>query len=972
MSQPSSPNLMALFLRALIPDQGFKCGVVIRAGKVSQFFVSTVEELADRLATENAKGGCNVYHACSSYADKSNRKARNALGSKAFWLDVDVGDNKPYKTMEQALAALGAFTLEAKLPLGSVVSSGHGIHVYWFAKEPWTPEEWGTRAASLKRLCSSHGFHADPARTCDPASILRPPESHNRKSELSQLPVRLLSFGGIHTRDHYEVLAGPAVPVSRPTPSVKKLSGLAADLANIHSEEPADADTIADRCKQIRDFRNTGGNIPEPQWYGAMAVIGRCEGGNGRVHDWSSGDPRYDQVQTDQKLVRALSLSGPTTCAHFASINAAGCAGCPFAGRVVTPLQLGRAVSGGTTHVAALGTGGQSSGADDAPVEPTNVLFGDRPAPIPQVPGAQRLPFGFKWGIAGQLQFVSEGTKGEEKEMTVCAFPLYLAAVGTGELRTDAFSVTFKHWLPKEGWRGVVLAAKDVFGPACTSLLAERGVILENAELFRKYVRDSMAMFHADSKLGMQYEQFGWKDNETSFLLGDKLYTPDGIKTVPVSHEVMERGKQLIPDLRGSLEAWSKAASFFAAQGLEMHLYGILAAFAAPLVRFLSADEGGGILSYVTASSGRGKTSVLEAVSSVWGKLDGLRLITNDTKISKGILLGTLGNMPMVFDEFDTADPDHVRDFVSTFTTGRDKLRATQAGELKQSGARWQTLLVIASNRSLVDAILAAKNTAQTYRIMELNTEQNDLLKASGDRIRQALRDNAGWAGDKYLKYLVAPGVIPAIRQKMEAYQIQLQNAPWYQSEYRFWVRMHVAIAIAAQIVERLDLITFSSLRILRWGEEFISKLGESNDQNVPAAAQQSTEILGEFLDAYRSEILIMDHEWRAHSKTVPRYLPPLRISGRVNRDTRLLFIGQAQLRQYVTVTKRFPWREFCKTLEKPKIIMDKRNLVLGAGTDLAGAQVMCVQFDLDHPALTGVVRVIEGGIKSNIVEMRR
>lgn len=507
------------------------------------------------------------------------------------------------------------------------------------------------------------------------------------------------------------------------------------------------------------------------------------------------------------------------------------------------------------------------------------------------------------------------------------------------------------------------MPAKVLGGPNAMATMLEKGVTIEAPDIFRKYVRDAMNQFYAERKLQVQFEQCGWKDGDQTFLVGSRLYTPEGTKRVAVGADLQERSKSLEPVPNANLDQWTRAASVFAAAGCEMHLYTLLASFAAPFMKFLSADEGGGIISCVSSESGRGKTLVLESVASVWGKLDGLRLLTNDTRVSKSLVFGSIGNMPVVFDEFDAKDPDHVLDFVQTFTTGRDKLRATQDGDLKAQGAKWQTILVSGSNRSLCDAIYAANNTAQTARIIELSMAPNDVLKARGEYVRSTLKANAGVAGDKYLRYLVTPGVMPQVRAGMDNYRAKIEKAAWYKSEMRYWLRMHTAIGFAAVIVEKLGLIEFSAERIIRWGEALLQEMAAAAENGSPVnqgAVDRSLNILGSFMQDKKGEILVMPGPWKPRTKAVPYFTPPNKIVGRFNASDNTLYIDRSTLHGYVTREKKFPWKEWVRNLQGSGVITGTPRVVLAAGTDLAGMQVVTIEIDLKNPLANVVPKPTE------------
>jgi hypothetical protein len=52
--------------------------------------------------------GNNTYFAISAFVEKGNRKQENVRATKVIALDVDCGDNKPYPTWKEGLAATGS------------------------------------------------------------------------------------------------------------------------------------------------------------------------------------------------------------------------------------------------------------------------------------------------------------------------------------------------------------------------------------------------------------------------------------------------------------------------------------------------------------------------------------------------------------------------------------------------------------------------------------------------------------------------------------------------------------------------------------------------------------------------------------------------------------------------------------------------------------------------------------------------
>lgn len=189
----------------MLPQEGVKCWASISKGKFpAQGFTNSFEELVTTVLDLSARGE-EAYFACASFKDASSRKQKNALGAKAFWLDLDCGPKKDYASADVALVALDEFANQLKLPLPVVVRSGRGIHAYWPLSHTIPADEWIPTAKLFKQATERLGLHADPARTADIASILRPPGTFNFKYDpplaviLEDADHELISLSQMHS-----------------------------------------------------------------------------------------------------------------------------------------------------------------------------------------------------------------------------------------------------------------------------------------------------------------------------------------------------------------------------------------------------------------------------------------------------------------------------------------------------------------------------------------------------------------------------------------------------------------------------------------------------------------------------------------------------------------------------------------------------------------------------------------------------
>jgi hypothetical protein len=102
-----------------------------------------------------------------------------------------------------------------------------------------------------------------------------------------------------------------------------------------------DFDRIAARCAFIAHCRDDATTLSEPDWYILLTIAARCRGGRRLAHRLSAPYPRYRAAETEAKIDRALSCTGPYRCGTIARINGRFCQTCSHAGRISSPIRLG-------------------------------------------------------------------------------------------------------------------------------------------------------------------------------------------------------------------------------------------------------------------------------------------------------------------------------------------------------------------------------------------------------------------------------------------------------------------------------------------------------------------------------------------------------------------------------------------------------------------------------------------------------
>ena len=343
-----APSITHLFLKHLLPDQGLYAVAVFmpRANgrsAVRHYWTSSLAALAAEIVAADNRGD-TVYYASASFQDR-NRRQTSALGARSLWLDVDAGEEaqkknpKAYADATQAYRAVEAFRRDIGLPAPTYVASGTGLHVYWPFVDTLDPQTWKRYATGLKVLCARYDLKADPSRTADIASMLRPPGTYHRKAQ-----PRLVECGdltGPYAIAQFEVLLSATTSSKDQLRNVDNHS-IAGRAAKMFEHRSVASNHIATQCRQVARLRDERGCILEPSWHACLGVLAFCGDGDECGHEWSSGYPNYRPEETQARLDRWRSLSGATTCEHFHSLEPKICEACPHWQRINSPIALGR------------------------------------------------------------------------------------------------------------------------------------------------------------------------------------------------------------------------------------------------------------------------------------------------------------------------------------------------------------------------------------------------------------------------------------------------------------------------------------------------------------------------------------------------------------------------------------------------------------------------------------------------------
>lgn len=359
----AAPAAVPVALLQVDPDtyglRGFVADVLPSVGNYAMWrlidkqhrWYGTRDELAQAIESQGDQPG--VYYAVQAYSDQAvrngNKDARtgaNVVEIKCFYADFDAGEKKRdkhkpgtvYDTQQDARDDLKAAVAKGLPEPSLVVSSGDGLHVYWFLEDAVTADAWLPVAETLKATLKRLGLRQDEAVTSDCARILRPLSTmHSPGKRVTALERSGKRYSLENLRDALTPLTG--ADATLPTPSASPAKAMQQEInadilgAPMPDNRNRDWGLIAKQCPAAKAFSD-GKTLSEPDWRFMAGVTSYCRDGEKIYHELSAKDPRYDRRETQGKLDGYN--AAPPRCG-----NTEYCDGCAHMGKITTPVQLG-------------------------------------------------------------------------------------------------------------------------------------------------------------------------------------------------------------------------------------------------------------------------------------------------------------------------------------------------------------------------------------------------------------------------------------------------------------------------------------------------------------------------------------------------------------------------------------------------------------------------------------------------------
>ena len=922
------------FLSTVLPEEGtgFYCigSYKNKEDPPLTTIVATLEG-AEKAIQEYLDLQRDVYFGVSKFITNESRKAINAGWNKAFFLDLDCGQKyadvgKGYLNQGEAAKALRQFCESLDLPKPNIVNSGNGLHVSWVLKETIVRDEWKQTANLLKKQVISLGLIVDASKVTDLAMVLRVPDTFNFKSD----PPKPVEWKHVSAPIDYEEFK-------------KKLSvgleNLGLDLTNAPRREMSETDRNLQRnyvtnfgnimkargCAQLIHAHVNQATVEEPLWRAALSIAAFCDDRDTAIHKISFRHPGYSKYGTEKK---ASEIKGPYSCDKFDELNPGVCDKCTNKGKIENPIKIGSKVVAAEAE-------------DNIVILPSAELGKPSKYVIPELPEGY---FRGKHGGIYKQGFIDNDT-GEvvQKDKLIYKHDFYV--VKRMEDSELGAMVWMRLHLPKDGVKefacsGPSLMAIDKF----KDTVGKQGVI-ENPKQIQdimQYIIDFTKELQSTQESEKMRVQFGWHDDDTKFVIGEREISKDGISYSPPSSKTLMFAGWMKP--KGTMDEWKRVVNSYGGKDKEARAFLFFAGLGNPFLKF--TEKKGVVYSITENESGTGKTTIQKVINSIYGHPEDLMLIKGDTIKAQFLQMGVYNNIPVCVDEVTEMTNEASSAVAYGISQGRSNNRMkANSNELRENSTRWSTCSFMSGNSSMHDKISALKATpeAEQLRIIEVEIRSDPTMtKEEADELFETvLYNNYGMAVDILMEYSV--NNLDAVKKLLKETQLKFDREAGLTSKQRFYSAA-VAVAFTGAILgKQLGIHDIDIAPVWEWAVRYIGDLKD----NIKSAKRDPGLTLGTFLNSHNRNLLVVDAgtEKRTGLTRAPLKEPYDKLLVRFEPDTNYVFIDSDYFQSWCT-EKQIAYRSTLTELQKMGAGATVVRKAMAKGTLLSTPPVNAIKLD--------------------------
>ena len=704
--------------------------------------------------------------------------------------------------------------------------------------------------------------------------MLRVPETNHLKDPTNPIPVEVLYFA-------------PLVPNAKIKELLEPSQDLLSSLDKKDYSRPMDPVTLAligateskfktiliksvegSGCAQIANIYDNQATIEEPLWRAGLSIAQHCVDRDKAIHVISKRHPEYNPHVTEKK---ANATKGPYTCETFKKLNPSVCEGCTQ--KVTSPIQIGKEVVEATAE-------------DNVVVDEQHIIGNVKEAKTYVIP---KYPFPFFRGKNGGI-FVHNKDKDSGEESDDIIYPYDFYVVKRMNDPDHGETLLLRLHLPKDGVRDFLMPLRDVVSKEkFIGTIASHGVTVlgKKQESLMLYIAKSVEELQMQLTAEKSHKQFGWLEDNSAIIIGDReiratdiVYSPPSTPTLP--HVPLFQKK-------GDFHVWKDVINTYGREGMERRAFAFFMGFGTMLMKFTSLD--GFLLNLVSRESGSGKTTILQAINSIYGRPKELLLSAKDTYNSRLQRMGTMQNITVTLDEITNIPAEQLSNQVYDVTSGRGKHRLKQHDNAERlNHTKWQTGMVTSSNRYVVDALLSLKGfpDGELKRIIEINVKPDTKDDATWARMHfSRLLDNYGHAIEPYAQALVSQ--LPMVQKVLADVQLRIEQTAEIRNAERYWALMASLSVAGGTIAKHLGLHDIPIKPVFDYAIELIKETRAKTRDYI----LDDDEFLGGFMQRHFHEVLVINgsKDNRTGLDYAPLREPRGALTARYEPDTKMLYV---------------------------------------------------------------------------------
>ena len=964
------------FLHAVLPPEqtGLRyCSVFIGKSDISgpvsnrviQRFHTSIDELISSTETPPA-GVWNTYYLVA-VTRAENRKKESIQQHKAFFLDFDL---KSYPTKGEIAAVLKHFYEMFELPMPTIVDSGNGLHAYWILDEAISTFEWLKVAEHLKKVCTEHKIYADPSVTSDPARIMRVPDTMNVKDASDPKPCAVAILNPSVSLESFKIAIGYSEGDSFDTLEAQyqstdpMMDAATQNLlgAGLHKEfvHGLKLSLNGYGCEYMRLAYLHQDKMSEPQWRSALSVAQHCSDGVKGVHFISNKHPNYNKADTTAK---AAAIPYPHTCETFKSTFAqlnpgvpkppegkSYCDLCRHKKDIKSPIMLCVTQELATAEDSTITTVDADTGATVEVQVPIHTY----PQPYYGLKGG---------GVFKRVRVDDLEASGDEdvslqylQGKKIYDYHIWVDSLQVDPIEGEVIVICLKQ--PRQDLVRFSIPFSQITALAIfTEVMSTYGVSAPNYKDLMEYFKAFVIKLQNESVKTICPASFGWDENYSSFVLGNRRYLSTGEVEFCLPSSAMQDAAALygmrnlrdVPGATDDIKRQTMLASFkeiiklYSRPGNEARLFTVFVSMGSPLFAFFDNIDGM-VLHLTNKESGVGKSTVQHVANSVWGIPNNQTLMSlSDTKLAILQRLGVLRHVAMCIDELTTVEADKLCQFIFDISQGRGRHRMeANSNRMRQNVTSWRVPVITSGNNGLHQLMTKHKMVAdgEAMRTLELEiTRDLSLSNAEGKAITDRLFSTDimmgyGITGDILLRYYVPHA--DECRAKLMQVREQFDRDAALTQRERFYSALCAIAIVAAEITKDLGFHDIDLEEFYKWTIEMCKHAASA----AATARMPLIDQFKEFLHEMTPNTLVttmIDRKAAVMQMPSSHQITYVRIF----KDKEIMYILQTKLRSWCT-EHGIPYNDLLELLEK----------------NYQGERDARCNFDLSNPVAVRCVRM--------------